>query len=144
MFEKHSKSRCAIAAAMAGPCLVRELVWVPLVHRLRREQKCVVFGHFAGGAGSQTQEQAHPGTSQHFASSLCAHSEVKEWMSEAYECGAALLQQLAPQLQPSGGQTAPPAKRFSWCMQSSRCLRQNFQHFATSQRMLSPWMFYTA
>ena len=49
----------------AGPCLVRELVWVPLVHRLRREQECVMLSHLAWGTGQRTQEQAHPGTQNH-------------------------------------------------------------------------------
>ena len=55
-----------------GPCLVRELVWVPLVHGLRREQECVVLSHVAWRAGPQTQEQAHLGTSQHSCLGFCA------------------------------------------------------------------------
>ena len=50
--QKTFKIMPRLRSCHAGPNLVRKLVWVPLVHRLGREQERVVLSHLAWGAGS--------------------------------------------------------------------------------------------
>ena len=69
---KNIQNHAAQAQLPRSPCLVCKLVWVPLVHRLGREQESVVLSHLAGGAGLHTQEQAHSRTSQYSVSGLRA------------------------------------------------------------------------